>query len=37
MKGSRCAIAMWFTHDKKNKEVERDLVEKLIEKIDEEL
>ena len=34
MSGKRCAIAMWFTHQKKYKELERSLAEQLINKID---
>lgn len=33
LEGSRCAIGMWFTHDKRYKELERTLAEKLMERI----
>lgn len=31
--GTRCALAMWFTHDAKHKEVERTLATKFLEKL----
>ncbi|XP_042238725.1 prolyl 3-hydroxylase 1-like isoform X2 [Homarus americanus] len=31
--GSRCAIGMWFTHDKRYRELERKLAETLLERI----
>ncbi|KAK3863986.1 hypothetical protein Pcinc_030285 [Petrolisthes cinctipes] len=34
LEGSRCAIGMWFTHDRRHKEVERTLAELLLKKIE---